>query len=55
MYVLLAGVALTTALLIVLSVLCIDGKWQLFRRGSLAAFGATLVALLAQGVIVAIF
>ncbi|AEA13493.1 UbiA prenyltransferase [Thermoproteus uzoniensis 768-20] len=55
MYVLLAGVASTTAALIVLSILCIRGRWQLFRRGSLAAFGITLIALLAQGVLIAIF
>ncbi|MEL9991107.1 MAG: geranylgeranylglycerol-phosphate geranylgeranyltransferase [Thermoproteus sp.] len=45
------GVSATTIALVVLAAMCIIGRWQLFRRGSLAAFGATLIGLFVQGLL----
>nr|KJR73289.1 MAG: UbiA prenyltransferase [Thermoproteus sp. AZ2] len=46
-----AGVAITTAALAALSYLCLRGRWETFRKGSLAAFGVTLAALMIQALI----
>ena len=51
LYIFMLGVAATSIALFVLSISCMKGRWQLFRKGSLAAFGVTLIALFVQGVI----
>ncbi|MBP1450125.1 MAG: UbiA family prenyltransferase [Thermoproteus sp.] len=52
LYVLAAGVAATTAALFASSYLCLKGKWGVFKRGALAAFGVTLAALLLQALFI---
>ncbi len=51
LYVFMSGVVITSLSLLILSVMCMRGEWQLFRKGSLAAFGVTLAALLVQGLL----
>lgn len=51
LYAFMLGVATTSLALLILSMICMRGGWQLFRKGSLAAFGITLVALLVQGLV----
>lgn len=49
LYLLAAGAAATSAMLLYLSIEAARGRWRRFRNGTLAAFGATLVALVAEG------
>ncbi|AET31564.1 geranylgeranylglycerol-phosphate geranylgeranyltransferase [Pyrobaculum ferrireducens] len=49
LYLLAAGAAATSAMLLYLSIEAARGRWRRFRNGTLAAFGTTLVALVAEG------
>ncbi|MGC9050917.1 geranylgeranylglycerol-phosphate geranylgeranyltransferase [Pyrobaculum sp.] len=49
LYLLAAGAAATSVMLLYLSIEASRGRWRRFRNGTLAAFGTTLVALVAEG------
>ncbi len=50
LYFLTAAAAITSVVLIYLSLAAAGGKWEMFRSGTLLAFGITLVALAAEAV-----
>ncbi|AFA39630.1 4-hydroxybenzoate polyprenyltransferase-related prenyltransferase [Pyrobaculum oguniense TE7] len=48
LYALAAGAGLTSALLVYMAYLALRGQWRTYRNGTLAAFGITLIALVAE-------
>ena len=48
LYALAAGAGLTSAVLVYMAYLALRGRWRTYRNGTLAAFGITLIALVAE-------